>query len=179
MGIPPDLHENEDPGIASDPAMLKMGQEQDSKIELQAYKGDKEDDHPPIPNIFSLEQTLRRFAVDPNSNSLVLPPLNKTTRYQVHMIGEALNLESKSQGEDQERFVTLTKTPQTGVNEINEEKIERMLKIGDRSHDPEVNTVKVKKPSMPAMPHLFPRPDLPRVRPHSVSFSAKSRLLAT
>lgn len=127
--------------IASDPTMSKKGRKKALKARLRASRDDEDDDDDDeipgqTPDIVSLEREIRNFLANISSHSLELPPFNKTTRAKVHEIANALHLNSHSQGGGKQRFMTLTKTPRSGVG-VDEKKIRRILQTGVGSWGPE------------------------------------------
>jgi hypothetical protein len=91
-----------------------------------------------IVDMVSLEKQIRRFADDiGGKDNMVLPPMNKASRKQVHEIANAFNLKSLSKGKGSGRYTTLIKTTRT--SSVNEGKVGKIMKRFDggfsRPHD--------------------------------------------
>lgn len=81
-----------------------------------------------ITDFVSLEQQIRRFIDDIGCpSSMSLPPANKETRARIHDLADAFNLKSKSIGNGDKRYTTLSKTTATG-SKINENKVKRIMR---------------------------------------------------
>jgi R3H domain len=79
------------------------------------------------PGLHAIEALIRVFVEDiGGSDSLVLPPMDKQIRANVHKLANAFNLKSKSQGKGNGRFTTLFRTSKTGIL-IKEWKIEKLV----------------------------------------------------
>jgi len=75
----------------------------------------------------ALEELIREFVEDiGGKDSLVLPPMDKQTRANVHQLATAFHLKSKSQGKGDGRFTTLFRTSRTGTG-IKEWKVEKLV----------------------------------------------------
>ncbi|KAG1751253.1 uncharacterized protein EDB91DRAFT_1104286 [Suillus paluster] len=87
-----------------------------------------------IPNAIvdmdSLEEQIRRFIIDDiggkNNNRMVLPPMDKMSRKQVHELANAFNLKSHSKGKGDRRYITLTKATRTRF--ADERKVKNVMK---------------------------------------------------
>lgn len=91
-----------------------------------------------IVDMVSLEKQIRRFIDDiGGKNNMVLPPMDKASRKQVHELAEAFNLKSKSKGNGNGRYTTLFKTTRTST--VDEKKVSNISKRCnggfDRPHD--------------------------------------------
>ena len=76
----------------------------------------------------SLEAQIRRFIGNiGGSNTMALPPMEKSKRKIVHELAMAFNLNSQSKGKGAARYTSLIKTTRTGTG-INERKIYSILK---------------------------------------------------
>jgi hypothetical protein len=79
------------------------------------------------PGLHAIQALIRDFVEDiGGSDSLVLPPMDKQIRVNVHKLANAFNLKSKSQGKGDGRFTTLFRTSKTGIL-IKEWKIEKLI----------------------------------------------------
>jgi len=79
------------------------------------------------PDLEVIESLIRKFVDDiGGKESIVLPPMDKPTRANVHELAKAFNLKSKSQGKGDGRFTTLYKTSRTGIG-IKEWKVEKLV----------------------------------------------------
>jgi len=114
---------------AADPLLPKKGGKKGRKAMLKAAKFDPSISIPErIVDLASLEQQIRRFLDDMGGHgTMVLPPMEKESRKQVHELAEAFNLKSRSTGHGAGRYTTLTKTTKTGM-EINTNKIAKIIK---------------------------------------------------
>jgi len=80
-----------------------------------------------IIDITTLIQQIRQFITDLDGPStMLLPPVNKQTRKEIHELAAAFQLKSHSKGKGDARYMTLTKTLKTGVARVNEFKIRQV-----------------------------------------------------
>jgi hypothetical protein len=114
---------------AADPLLPKKGGKKGRKAMLKAAKFDPSISIPErIVDLASLEQQIRRFLDDIGGHStMVLPPMEKESRKQVHELAVAFNLKSRSKGHGAGRYTTLTKTTTSG-SEIDTRKIAKIKK---------------------------------------------------
>lgn len=114
---------------AADPLLSKKGGKKGRKAMLKAAKFDASISIPEhIVDLTSLEQQIRRFLDDIGGHStMVLPPMGKESRKQVHELAAAFKLKSISKGKGAGRYTTLTKTTMSGIG-INAKKIARITK---------------------------------------------------
>ena len=80
-----------------------------------------------IVDMVSLEKQIRRFIGNVGGkNNMVLPPMDKESRTQVHDLANAFNLKSQSKGKGDGRYTTLMKTTWTGT--VDERKVSNIVK---------------------------------------------------
>ncbi|KAG1854352.1 hypothetical protein C8R48DRAFT_721675 [Suillus tomentosus] len=80
-----------------------------------------------IVDMVSLEKQIRRFISDTSGkNNMVLPPMNKASRKEVHELANSFNLKSQSKGKGTGRYTTLIKS--TNIRAINERKVKSVMK---------------------------------------------------
>ncbi len=78
----------------------------------------------------SLVQQLRRFIADLNGpDSMSLPPTNKETRKNVHLLAIAFGLRSVSKGKGDARYTTLAKTTRSGAGRVDEKKVTQVMRM--------------------------------------------------
>ncbi|KAF9048192.1 hypothetical protein BDZ89DRAFT_1126784 [Hymenopellis radicata] len=78
----------------------------------------------------TLVQQIRRFIADLNSSgSMTLPPTNKETRKNVHLLAIAFGLKSVSKGKGDARYTTLAKTTRSGVGRVDEKKVAQVMRM--------------------------------------------------
>lgn len=83
-----------------------------------------------IIDMITVEQQVRRFLSNlGGKQTMVLPPMEKESRKQVHELAIAFNLKSQSKGKGSGRYTTLTKTTRSGYA-INEAKVSRIVRRG-------------------------------------------------
>lgn len=116
---------------AADALAVKKGGKKGRKAMLAAAKFDPSIIVPErIVDMFTVEQQIRRFLENiGGKQTMVLPPMGKQSRAQVHELALAFNLKSQSKGKGKGRYPTLTKTTRSGFG-INEGKIRRIVKGG-------------------------------------------------
>lgn len=79
------------------------------------------------PGLQDIEALVRDFVEEIGGrDALVLPPMDKQTRANVHQLATAFNLKSKSQGKGDGRFTTLFRTSKTGIG-VKEWKVEKLV----------------------------------------------------
>lgn len=80
-----------------------------------------------IVDMVTLEKQIRRFISDTSGkNNMVLPPMNKASRKEVHELANSFNLKSQSRGKGAGRYTTLIKS--TKIRAIDERKVKRVMK---------------------------------------------------
>ncbi|PWN49938.1 hypothetical protein IE53DRAFT_331173 [Violaceomyces palustris] len=77
-------------------------------------------------NLEELDRQIKHFLSDLGKTTLTLPPMDKRSRAQVHMLAEAYSLKSKSRGNGSNRFPTLIKTGRSGLV-VDERKVRRIV----------------------------------------------------
>ncbi|EPQ27486.1 uncharacterized protein PFL1_05024 [Pseudozyma flocculosa PF-1] len=73
-----------------------------------------------------LDEQIKLFLGDAGKSTLTLPPMDKRSRAQVHMLADAYHLKSKSKGKGKDRFPTLIKTSRSGID-VGQKKVRRIL----------------------------------------------------
>ncbi|KIM75681.1 hypothetical protein PILCRDRAFT_666166 [Piloderma croceum F 1598] len=116
---------------AADPLLPKKGGKKGHKAILAAAKLDPSSSIPErVVDMVTLEQQIRRFLADISGKAtMVLPPMNKESRKQVHELATAFHLKSQSKGKGDGRYTTLMKTTRSGIA-IDERKVGRVVKHG-------------------------------------------------
>ncbi|KAI0058739.1 hypothetical protein BV25DRAFT_1829724 [Artomyces pyxidatus] len=114
---------------AADPLAPKRGGTKGRKAMFAAAALDPDI---PVPNrVFdaaSLEAQIRRFIADIGGrDTMVLPPMAKGARKNVHELALAFGLSSQSKGKGSGRYPMLSKTTRTGFS-VNERKVTRILR---------------------------------------------------
>ncbi|KAG1889924.1 hypothetical protein F4604DRAFT_1707448 [Suillus subluteus] len=80
-----------------------------------------------IVDMVTLEKQIRRFISDTSGkNNMVLPPMNKASRKEVHVLANSFNLKSQSKGKGKGRYTTLIKS--TNMRAIDERKVKSVMK---------------------------------------------------
>lgn len=80
-----------------------------------------------IVDMVTLEKQIRRFISDTSGkNNMVLPPMNKASRKEVHELANSFNLKSQSKGKGAGRYTTLIKS--TKIRAIDERKVKSVMK---------------------------------------------------
>ncbi|KAG1871369.1 hypothetical protein DFJ58DRAFT_763550 [Suillus subalutaceus] len=80
-----------------------------------------------IEDMVTLEKQIRRFISDTSGkNNMVLPPMNKASRKEVHELANSFNLKSQSKGKGKGRYTTLIKS--TNMRAIDERKVKSVMK---------------------------------------------------
>ncbi|KAG2120267.1 107-domain-containing protein [Suillus clintonianus] len=80
-----------------------------------------------IIDMVSLEKQIRRFISDEGGkNNMVLPPMNKASRKEVHELANSFNLKSQSKGKEDWRYITLIKSTKTRA--VDEHKVKNVMK---------------------------------------------------
>lgn len=80
-----------------------------------------------IVDMVTLEGQIRRFISDTGGkNNMVLPPMNKASRKEVHELANSFNLKSQSKGKGKGRYTTLIKS--TNMRAIDERKVKSVMK---------------------------------------------------
>ena len=74
----------------------------------------------------SLNSQIQIFLSDPGKDTLSLPPMDKRSRAQVHMLADAYSLKSKSRGGGRNRFPILIKLARSGI-EVDHRRVSRIL----------------------------------------------------
>lgn len=119
--------------VAADPLGKKKGGKKGRKAMLAAARlaGDPITVLPnQIMSMLTLEQQIRRFLQTfDGPDEMTLPPMDKSTRKQVHEMANAFNLKSVSKGNGKSRYTTLIKTSKTGRLTINEKKVTRLVRM--------------------------------------------------
>lgn len=87
-----------------------------------------DDDSDSEMDIDQLETALWDFVDDEEQASLELPPMDKASRKQMHMIAEAVGLKSQSFGTGDARFTTLIKAESKAKKKVNMGKVDRLFK---------------------------------------------------
>lgn len=116
---------------AADALTPKKGGKKGRKAMRAAAKFDPDIEVPNrVTDMFTVEQQIRRFLENlGGKQTMVLPPMEKESRKQVHELAIAFNLKSASKGKGSGRYTTLSKTTRSGMG-INEGKIRRIVKRG-------------------------------------------------
>lgn len=114
---------------AANPFLPKKGGKKSRKAMLKAAKLGQSVSIPErIIDLASLEQQIRQFLNDIGGlDTMILPPMGKESRKQVHELAAAFNLKSRSKGKGDWRYTTLMKTSMSGIG-INAKKIARITK---------------------------------------------------
>lgn len=81
----------------------------------------------PIVDLVTLTAQIRVFIADVGRQTMVLPPMEKSSRQRVHSLAAAFNLKSKSVGKGGGRHTTLIRTSRSGIG-LREGKITALLK---------------------------------------------------
>ncbi|KAF7972549.1 hypothetical protein HWV62_17756 [Athelia sp. TMB] len=113
---------------AADAVSFKAGGKKGRKAMRAAAKLDPDSDVPNrITDMFTVEQQIRRFLENiGGKQNMVFPPMDKSSRKQVHELAIAFNLKSQSKGKGSGRYTTLIKTTRSGIG-IDERKIRRIV----------------------------------------------------
>ncbi|KAN0065616.1 squalene synthetase-like protein [Thecaphora frezii] len=77
-------------------------------------------------SLAELDEQIKIFLADVGKTTLSLPPMDKRSRAQVHMLADAYTLKSKSKGKGNHRFPTLIKTSRSGLV-VDQRKVRRIL----------------------------------------------------
>lgn len=80
-----------------------------------------------IVDLDTLTAQIRVFITDVGQQTMVLPPMEKSSRQRVHSLAAAFNLKSKSVGKGGSRHTTLIRTSRSGIG-LREGKIAALLK---------------------------------------------------
>ena len=81
-----------------------------------------------IIDMVTLVQQIRRFVDDEERETMSLPPTNKATRKNVHELAVAFNVKSVSKGKGNARYTILSRTWKTGVVDVDEKKVARIVR---------------------------------------------------
>ncbi|KAG2039710.1 hypothetical protein BDR03DRAFT_916666 [Suillus americanus] len=115
---------------AVDPISPKKGGKKGRKAMRAAARLDPEElaeIQNAIVDMVTLEKQIRRFIDDTSGkNNMVLPPMNKASRKEVHELANSFNLKSQSKGEGKRRYTTLIKS--TKMRAIDERKVKSVMK---------------------------------------------------
>lgn len=77
-------------------------------------------------NLRELDNQILAFLDDDGHTTMALPPMEKRSRAQVHMLADAYSIKSKSRGSGRSRFITLIKTKHSGV-QVDTRKVARII----------------------------------------------------
>ena len=77
-------------------------------------------------NLVQLDNQIHDFLDDDGHGTMALPPMDKRSRAQVHMLADAYSLKSKSRGAGRSRFITLIKVQRSGKN-VDTRKVKSIL----------------------------------------------------
>ncbi|CAO1620180.1 unnamed protein product [Parajaminaea phylloscopi] len=78
-------------------------------------------------NLHQLNDQIYEFLEMHGHSTLALPPMDKRSRAQVHMLASAYSITSKSRGAGRSRFITLIKTSRSG-RQVDTRKVDRILR---------------------------------------------------
>lgn len=77
-------------------------------------------------NLRDVDNQIIAFLDAERHTTLALPPMDKRSRAQVHMLADAYSIKSKSRGGGRHRFITLIKTSRSGIS-VDTRKVHRIL----------------------------------------------------
>ena len=115
---------------AADPLSKKKGGKKGRKAMLAVANIDPTINVLPnrIIDMVTLVQQIRRFVDDEERETMSLPPTNKATRKNVHELAVAFNVKSVSKGKGNARYTILSRTWKTGVVDVDEKKVARIVR---------------------------------------------------